>query len=162
MDKYQILDSLGINIDQISTKHVRVSWWTLVNECDKSDAIKKGIAKRSITTTFAITFSGKLLPMQVIYGGKTSKPPPRFKFPSSFSLSYNITYYSNDREQCNLIEEILVSDIKKMLQNCVPLDQWALVILDVLPGQIKTTVLDCFKENDIEVVCVPVNMTNLL
>ena len=101
--------------------------------------------------------------MQLIYGGKTTKSLPRFRFPNDFLLSVNITHYSNKKEACKLIEEILVPNIEKVIQeDNLPVSQKALVSRDVFSGQITSVVLDCFKDNKIEVVCVPANMTYLL
>jgi len=60
----------------------------------------KGLTdKSSITLTFVITLSGELLPMQVIYQGKTSASQPRgFKFPRGFAISQNPKHYSNEDE----------------------------------------------------------------
>ena len=44
----------------------------------------------------------------------------------------------------------------------LPVSQKALVIMYVFSGQITSVVLDCFKDNKIEVVCIPANMTYLL
>ena len=163
VDKYNIPDSLIINIDQTPTKYVPVSRSTLAKKNSKAVAIKGSSDKRSITATFSITFSGKFLPMQLIYGGKTTKSLPRFKFPNDFSLSVNKTHYSNEKEACKLIEEILVPNIEKVRQEKnLPVIQKALVIMDDFSGQITSVVLDCFKDNKIEVVCVPANMTYLL
>ena len=101
--------------------------------------------------------------MQLIYGGKTTKSLPRFKLPNDFSLSVSKTHYSNEKEACKLIEEILVPCIEKVRQEeNLPVSQKALVIMDVFFGQITSFVLDGFKDNKIEVVCVPANMTYLL
>ena len=54
--------------------------------------------------------------MQLIYGGKTRKCLPQFKFPEKFSLIYNETHYSNEKEACKLIEEILPPDIRKVIE----------------------------------------------
>ena len=43
-----------------------------------------------------------------------------------------------------------------------PVSQKALVIMAAFSGQITSVVLDCFKDNKIEVVCLPSNMTYLL
>ena len=43
--------------------------------------------KRNITATFAVTLSGELLPVQLIYRGKMEQSLPRYKFPDSFCLS---------------------------------------------------------------------------
>ena len=78
-------------------------------------------------------------------------------------LSVKKTQYSNEKEACKLIEEILVPYIEKVCQEQnLPVSQKALVIMDVFPDQITSVVLDCFKDNKIEVVYVPANMTYLL
>ena len=82
----------------------------------KAVAIKGSSDKGSITATFSITFSGKFLPMQLIYGGKTTKSLPRFKFPNNFSLSVNKTHYSNEKKAYKLIEEILVHTLKRFVR----------------------------------------------
>ena len=163
MDKYNIPGSLTINIDQTPTKYVPVSRSTLAKKNSKAVAIKSNSDKRSITATFSITFSGKFLPMQLIYGGKITKSFPRFKFPNYFLLSVNKTHYSNEKEACKLIEEILVPYIEKVLQEeNLPVSQKALVSMDVFSGQTTSVVLDCFRDNKIEIICVPANMAYLL
>ena len=152
-----------INIDQTQTKYVPVSRSILAKKNSKAVAIKTSSDKRRITATFSITFSGKVVPMQLIYGGKTTKSLPKFKFPDNFSLSVNKTHYSNKEEACKLIEQILVPYIEKVRQEenlCV--SQKALVIMDVFSGQITSVVLDSFKDNKTEVVCVSANMTYFL
>lgn len=67
VDKYQIEDSLVINMGQILTRYVPVNRSTLVKKCDKTATIKGNSDKRSITATFAITFNGNFLPIQLIY-----------------------------------------------------------------------------------------------
>ena len=163
VDKFKIPDSLIINIDQTPTKYVRVGRSTIAKKCSKTVAVSGSSDKRTITATFAITVSGEFLPMQLIYGGKTSKSLPRFKFPDSFSLSVNPTHYSNEIESCKLAEEILLPYITKVIkQEHLPTNQKALVIMDVFTGQMTPKVLNLYKECNIEIVCVPANMTHLL
>ena len=57
VDKYNIPDSLVINIDQTLTKYVPVSRSTLAKKNSKAVAIKGSSDKRSITATFSFTFS---------------------------------------------------------------------------------------------------------
>ena len=96
--------------------------------------------------------------MQLIYGGKTTK-----SLSNDFSLSVNKTHYSNEKEACKLIEDILVAYIEKVCQEeNLSVSQKALAIMDVFSGQITSVVLDCFKDNKTEFVCVPANMTYLL
>ena len=103
--------------------------------------------KRTITATFAISFKGDFMPMQLIYGGKTTKCLPRFKFPDKFSLSYNETHYSNENEACKFIEEILQPYSNEVIEReNLPVDQKSLVIMDVFKGQMTPMVLNFYKE----------------
>ena len=61
------------------------------------------------------------------------------------------------------IEEILKPYIKQVTErDNQPIDQTALVIMDVFKGQVTPMVLDLYKESNIVVVLVPANMTNHL
>ena len=104
VEKYSIPHSLIINLDQAPTKYVPVGRTTLAKKNTKTVPIKGSSDKRAITATFAISLQGDFLPMQLIYGGNTRKCLPRFKFPEKFSLSYNETHYSNEKEACKYIE----------------------------------------------------------
>ena len=104
--KFNIPDSLIINLDQTPTKYVPVGHTISVKKNSKTVTIKGSTDKRTITAIFAKSIRGDLLPMQLIYGGKTKKCLPRFKFPEKFSLSYN-EIHSNEKEACKFIEEIL-------------------------------------------------------
>ena len=75
----------------------------------------------------------------------------------------NEIHYSNEREPCKLIEKIIVPHINKVRQQeRLPVDQKSLVILDGFTDQMTTTVLDLYKEDNIEVVCLLANMTHIL
>ena len=117
--KFNIPDSLIIN-------RVPVGSTTLAKKNSKTVTIKGSTDKRTITATFAISIRGDFLPMQLIYGGKTKKCLPRFKFPEKLSLSYNKTHYSNEKEACKFIEEILKPYIKQVIErDNLPIDQTA-------------------------------------
>jgi len=73
VEKYQIPESLVINLDQTPLKIVQCSNSTLAKKNSKNVTIVGSSDKRSITATFSITLSGIFLPMQLIYGGKTQK-----------------------------------------------------------------------------------------
>jgi len=62
-----------------------------------------------------------------------------------------------------LIKEVLKPYIDKVIkEEKLPIDQKALVILDVFTGQMTKEVLDLYKNKNIEITCVPANMTHLL
>lgn len=103
-----------------------------------------------------------ILPMQLIYGGKTKQSLPKFEFPSSFSLSVNEKHFSNTTESIKLIEEVIVPYVVAQRKS-LSLDEnyYALLILDVFSGQMTEEVKEKLKENQILFVRVPANMTNL-
>ena len=156
VEKHKKSPALIINIDQTPLKYVPVGNETLAPRGETSVTIEGSADKRSITGTFAISLHGEFLPMQLIYGGKTSQSLPRFEFPGSFLLSANPKHFSNTDESLKCLKEIIKPYVKKQreLLKC-SVDQKALVIMDVFTGQMTTAVLDAFKEADI---CI-VNMT---
>ena len=88
---------------------------------------------------------------------------PRFKFPEKFSFSYNETHYSNEKETCKFIEEILQSCNKKVVEReNLAADQKSFVIMNVFKGLVTPMVLNLHKGSKIVVVLVPTNMTNFL
>ena len=160
VEKYKIPPALINSIDQTPLKYVPVGNETLAPRGETSVTIEGSADKRSITGTFAISLHGEFLPMQLIYGGKTSQSLPRFEFPSGFLLSANSKHFSNTDESLKCLKEIIKPYVKKQreLLKC-SVDQKALVIMDVFTGQMTTAVLDAFKEADICIVNVPANMT---
>ena len=163
MEQFSILHSLIINLEQTPAKYVPVGRTTLPKKNTKTVPIKGSSNKRTITATLAILLQGDFLPMQLTYGGKTRKCLPRFKFPEKSSLSYNEIHYSNEKEACKFIEEILQPYIKKVIEwENLPVDQKSLVIMDVFKGQVTPIVLNLYKESNIVVVLVPAGMTNFL
>ena len=118
--------------------------------------------KRSITGTFIITLSGKFLPIQLLYGGKTKQSLPRFKFPESFSLSANRKYFSNKAESLKVIEEIILPYVKQQCQELEKSDQTAILLIDVFRGQMTEEVVSMLRTNNIRLVKVQNNMTHLL
>ena len=57
--------------------------------------------------------SGKCLPVQLIYGGKTGQSLPRYKFPDSFFVSVNEKHYSNKKESLKFFKEVIIPYIKR-------------------------------------------------
>ena len=88
IEEHKIPDSLVMNIDQTPSKLAPASRHTLAEKNSKHVSIAGSSYKQAITATFGITMSNDFLPMQLIYGGKTQKSFPKFKFPDSpFSVN---------------------------------------------------------------------------
>ena len=62
-----------------------------------------------------------------------------------------------------MIKEVLKPYIDKVIkEEKLSLDQKALVIMDVFTGKMTKEVLDVYKKENIEITCIPANMTHLL
>ena len=86
---------LIVNLDQIPLSYVFPGKYTFSFKGTKNVPVKGVDDKRNITATFAVSLTGKFLPIQLIYKGKTKRSLPKFKFPSTFSLSYTENHWSN-------------------------------------------------------------------
>ncbi len=102
------------------------------------------------------------MPIQIIYGGKTSASQPcGFKFPSGFCVSQNPKHWSNEKETLKLIENIIHPFIvKKRSELSLPDTQKALIIWDVFKGQMTDAVMQKLSSLNCEFVPVPPNMTH--
>ena len=112
-EEHKVPSCLILNLDQTPLKYIPVGRQSLAKKGSKSVSIAGSTDKRSITGTFIITLSGKFLPMQLIYGGKTKQSLPRFKFPESFSVSANLKHFSNNPESLKVIEETILPYVKQ-------------------------------------------------
>ena len=147
VEKYDITPALIINIDQTPLKYVPVGNETLAARGEQSVTIEGTADKRSITGTFAISLHGEFLPMQLIYGGKTTQSLSKVEFPSGFCLSANPKHFSNMDKSLKFLKEVIKPHVKKQRQVLKrSTDQKALVIMDVFTGQMTTVVLEAFKE----------------
>ena len=86
------------------------------------------------------------LPFQLIYGGKTTRSLPKFKFPKEFSSSINENHLSNTQESLKIFREIVIPYVNHWQQeNTSSLDLPALLILDVFRGQLTNEVVNEMK-----------------
>ena len=146
----KIPPELVLNADQTPCSYKRRM--TMAARKASSVPIKGLTVKRNITLTFVVT--GELLPMQVIYQGKTTASQPRgFKFPRGFAISQNPKHYSNEDETLTLIDKVIVPYVERKRKELkLAPAQKALLIWDVFRGQKTTKVL--------KIVSVPANMTH--
>ena len=161
VEKYNIPSSLVLNSDQTPSKYVTVGRTTLVQRNTTTVNIAGSTDKRSITATFTVTLDGRILPFQVIYGGKTTRSLPSVSFPESFSLRVNEKHFGNTDEVIKHLMEIVVPYVNQQRKELLLHDQPALLIWDVFRGQLTDPVTSTLKENNIFVVFVPNKMTDL-
>ena len=87
---------LVINWDQTAVKYVPVSNWTQEVKGTKRVPIAGIDDKRQITATLTVTATGDMLPVQVIYGGKTPACLPNIAFPTGWHITYTPNHWANE------------------------------------------------------------------
>ena len=162
IENKKIPKSLVINLDQTPSKYVPGCNKTLAPKGVKNVSIAGSTDKRTITATFSITMDGQFLPIQIIYGGKTSKSIPRVSFPDRFLVSANPKHYSNDEESLKMMEHIIIPYVQKQ-RNTLKLDAeyLAMLLMDVFKGQMTDPVKEILKRNNTILQKVPPNLTYL-
>ena len=118
---HSIPDGLIINADETPPKFVATDNIAMTAKGQKHISRAGSNDKRSITLTVCESLDGKILPLQLIYKGKTQKLLPNVNFPDGFCLSYNEKHCSNEKETVRLMEQVLVPYIKKFKEEkCLP------------------------------------------
>ena len=154
---------LIFNWDQTGLNLVPVSSWRMTSKGSKCVEIQGLTDKRQITGVLCGTLLGEFLPPQLIYGGKTDRCLPTFKFPEDWLISHTQNHWSNESTMICYIEEVIVPFLeKKREQINVDEDQSALAIFDCFKGQLTAKVYKCLEDNNIQSVLIPPNCTDRL
>ena len=105
---HQIPDYLIINFDQIPLLYLCSPRHTLHFKGVKSvPLVGKGKSKQ-VTGTFSYTKSGILLPMQLIYQGKTNRcHPTGIEFPEGFNIIHAKNHWSNEDKAIKHLESLI-------------------------------------------------------
>ena len=161
---YNIPDELILNADQTPSKYVPSTNVTLAEQGTAHLPVRGRNGKRAITVTVIQSLSGKMLPFQIIYTGKTERCLPKNATGKKiFLFSYNEKHWSNEGETLSLIDKIIalyIENVTKELQ--VPNDQKSLLIWDAFKGQGTPRVQEMLAELGVVVVMVLKNMAYLL
>ena len=104
----KILDDLVINWDHTGINYVPFSSWTMEREGSKRVEITALDDKCQITLVLGVTKTGRYLPPQLIYAGKTSKCIPKVNFPSDWHVTCTQNHWANEVTTLQYIDEILL------------------------------------------------------
>ena len=64
--------------------------------------------KKQVTETFTVTMSGRFLPMQLIYEGKSPRCLPQgITFPENFNLTFTPNHWSNEDKVIEHLEKVV-------------------------------------------------------
>ena len=159
IDMEDVPSDLILNWDHTGINVVPGSQWTM--EAKGSKRVKAvGVNdKRQITVVLCAALSGELLPLQLIYQGKTSACLPRFVFPQDWNVTFTPNHWSNEQKTKEYIEKIILQYVS---EKCKAHGKPALVIFDEFKGQVTDDVYNMLDSNNIQVVKVPPNCTDRL
>ena len=159
---HNIPPELIINWDQAGVKVVPSQNWTMEQQGAQRVEIAAINDKRQITITLAGTMSGELLPIQILYQGKTDCCHPKFSFPSGFDLWHTPNHWANGETTIRFIKNIILPYIRSVrVESSVP-NQAALVIYDAFRGHMGEQVQSLQEDNKIFYVTVLNNCTDIL
>ncbi|KAK3084172.1 hypothetical protein FSP39_009403 [Pinctada imbricata] len=154
---------LVINRNKTGINIVPVSQWTMAVEGAKRVEIQGIDDKRQITGTFAGSMDGVFLPMQLIYGGKTDKCHPKYKFPQGFHITHSGNHWANEETMIQYIDKIICQYVSNKIDELdLPLGQKALVIFDCCRGQITEQFRAHLKSKCLLDSTIPPNCTDKL
>ena len=157
---HKIPPELIINIDQTPLPFVLISKYTMNKKGESNVPILGTSDYRQITGTFAITLSGKFLPMQLIYQGTTDRCHPKYKFPDDFHITHTSNHWANEGTSIDLLNKVILPYVKQTredlgLQEDFP---W-LYICDVFKAQWTDAVKAIVAKSSGKMTPVPNNWT---
>ena len=160
IEKHNIPKSLVFNRDQTTSKYVTAGRTTMAPKNSTRLGLAGSTDDRSIALTLKVTLDGKLIPFQLICGGKTDLSLPKIVFPAKFSTSFNVKHYSETEKVIKHLQEIAIPYVNEERKNIGDADQYAPLIWDAFRGQKTETVTSLLQEQKILNEYVPSNMTD--
>ena len=124
---HKILPELMINWDQAGVKLIPSQNWTMEQQGSSQVEIAGISDKRQIMLTSAGSMSGELLPLQLLYQGKTTRHP-QYPYPPGFDVWHTPNHWANEDTTMRFISSVILPYVKAIrAKNNTP-DQGALVI----------------------------------
>jgi hypothetical protein len=152
---YSFTAEMIVNFDQTGLSIVPTSSWTLAEKGAKQVEIVGLDDKRQITALLGCSLTGDLLPLQLIYTGKTDKCHPSYAFPDDWQVTHSESHWSTSKTMEDYVRGILVpyfDRVRAMKQ--LPADQPALCLMDVFRAHRVDSVQQLLASNNIRVIFV--------
>ena len=112
----EIPPDLIINWDQAGINYVPVGSWTMEKEGTRREELAGKDCKRQLTAVFGGSMAGHLLPIQLIYQGKTQQCVPIVKFPADWDITFSENHWSNEGTITDYLEKVLIPYIGRKRQ----------------------------------------------
>ena len=152
-------ETLIINWNQISCQLVPGGNWESENSDAGSAPVIGTDDKRQISVVLGITMSGKLLPPQIIYSGKTDRCLPKdVNFPREWSVTYSDSQLGNEGTMLQYIHKIIlpyIRGVRESLPTRAKVQQ-AVALFDAEETNNSQTLFKTLKDNHITIEFVPV------
>lgn len=109
------------------------------------------------------TVSGKMLPPQVLYQGKTERCHPRIVFPIQWDIWHSESHWCTEETMIRYNEQVLLPWVEQTREKLgLPKTQKALIILDVYKAHRTENMIQSFRNYNFDIVFVPGNCTSEL
>ena len=151
-----------LNRDETSSICVTVGRTTIASKNSTCAGLAGSPNKPTITLILTVTLDRKILPFQIIYGGKTNQSLKKITFPANFSTSVNDKHYSNTEEVIKHLRKIVIPYVNKERKKIGDADLHARLIWDIFTGQKTEAVTSLLQERKILNEYVSNIMTNCL
>lgn len=164
MRAHNIPDELVVNWNQTGLNLVSSGNWTLEKEGTSGVEVVGQQDKCMTTATFSTTPAGALLPIQLLYTGKTPRCHPHYEgFPAAFNVWHSPNHWANQGTSLRFINNIIIPYVEEtQAEKGLSPSHQALAIFDVFRSQTIDEVYELLEENHISVVLVPSNCTDKL
>lgn len=137
--------------------YVPVGNWTQAKKGLNRVEVAGSDDKRQITAVLAGTKTGKFLPHQIIYSGKSAQC---LRFPSNWHITHTENHWANEKTTEDYIKFILLPYVDQDLM--LPKDYPGLLIFDRFKGQCTNRILSLLNDNHFRITIVPPNCTDRL
>lgn len=168
IEMYDVHASLVINLDQTGVHLVPASFWTYDPAGSSSVAVVGAEDKRQITAVVASSLYGDVLPLQLIFQGKTERSHPP-STPSSISARVHVTHSPNHWSNVETMQQWVEHVFIPYRERCVRqfelrADAAAILVLDVWAVHISQEFRMYMRQKHprIHLIYVPANCTSKL
>lgn len=135
MEMHNVHPSLVINLDQTGVKLVPASAWTYEKRNSSSVAVIGAEDKRQITACLASALNGELLPLQLIFQGKTARSLPE-RTAASMASQCHLTFSENHWSSQATMQQYITEIVMPYVETCIRkhrlhADAHIILVLDV-------------------------------
>ena len=107
--------------------------------------------KRQITAVFCGSLMGDVLPVQLIYKGKTSRCHPKYTFQPGWHITHSQKHWSTEETMIQYVDLVILPYVERVKKAEECENAPALVIIDNFKGQITAKVNTLLEDNNIHV-----------